>query len=161
MPSWKTLRTSTCKGRSTSWSLPCERTALRLDDLTARADASHDRADRAAVRADASQERADVAERRADTTEGRVDELEAHSALDRVMLAELQADGTVSRENVAQLEAALVASRVIGAAVGILMASRNVGQDEAFAILRAASSRNNVKLRDLAETIVDGADAIK
>jgi hypothetical protein len=112
-------------------------------------------------RADASHERADAAEARADAAERRVDEAEARSAIDRELLAELQADGVLSREHVADLQTALVTSRVIGAALGILMASRNIGEAEALTVLKVASQRSNTKMRTLAETIVAGAVAIK
>ena len=54
----------------------------------------------------------------------------------------------------AQLEQALTSSRTIGAAIGILMASRDVDQVEALRLLRQASSRSNTPMRDLAEVIV-------
>ena len=77
------------------------------------------------------------------------------------MISELQADGVLGQEHVAQLETALVSSRVIGAAIGILMASRNIDQDEALTVLKGASQRSNTKMRDVAATIVAGADASK
>ena len=42
---------------------------------------------------------------------------------------------------------------VIGRAKGILMARSGVTDDEAFAMLKSASQRMNVKLRDIAETV--------
>ena len=106
-------------------------------------------------------QRAEASQQRADESERRADEAEARSAVDREMIAELQADGVLSREHAADLEAALVTSRSIGSALGILMASRNIGQEEALLILKGASQRTNTKMRVLAETIVAGADAIK
>ena len=44
---------------------------------------------------------------------------------------------------------------VIGRAKGILMARSGASDDEAFAMLRAASQRMNVKLRDIAQTITE------
>ena len=44
---------------------------------------------------------------------------------------------------------------VIGRAKGILMARSGVTDDEAFAMLKAASQRMNVKLRDIAQTIAE------
>jgi transcriptional regulator with GAF, ATPase, and Fis domain len=44
---------------------------------------------------------------------------------------------------------------VIGRAKGILMARSGVSDDEAFAMLKGASQRMNVKLRDIAETITE------
>ena len=48
-----------------------------------------------------------------------------------------------------------MASRaVIEQAKGILMAQRDCSADEAFDMLRRASQRENVKLRDVAQRIV-------
>ena len=44
---------------------------------------------------------------------------------------------------------------VIGRAKGILMARSGVSDDEAFAMLKSASQRMNVKLRDIAQTITE------
>lgn len=44
---------------------------------------------------------------------------------------------------------------VIGRAKGILIARSGVSDDEAFAMLKAASQRMNVKLRDIAQTITE------
>lgn len=52
-----------------------------------------------------------------------------------------------------------VASRdVIGQAKGILMARQGVSADEAFDVLRRGSQRLNVKLRSLAERVVEQAE---
>jgi tetrahydromethanopterin S-methyltransferase subunit F len=91
--------------------------------------------------------RADAADRRADASEARAE-------IDRQVVAELEASGELSRAHVEQLEAALKSSRTIGAAIGMLMASRLVGEEEAFAILKQASQRGNVKIRDLAADLV-------
>lgn len=55
-----------------------------------------------------------------------------------------------------ELEAGLLTSREIGAAVGILMATHHINQDEAFQMLSQASQRLNRKLRDIAGGIVRG-----
>ena len=112
-------------------------------------------------RADAAERRADAAESRAGATEVRIDTLEARAEVDRELLAELQADGVLAREHVEQLQGALTSSRVVGTALGILMTSRNIGQDEALTVLKGASQRSNTKMRDVAATIVAGADAIR
>jgi transcriptional regulator with GAF, ATPase, and Fis domain len=52
-----------------------------------------------------------------------------------------------------QMRLALQSRDVIGQAKGILMARQHVSADEAFAILRRASQRMNVKLRELAERV--------
>jgi len=86
----------------------------------------------------------------------RVDEQEARALVDREMIAELQADGVLSREHAEHMERALRSSRVIGASIGILMESRHLSEDEAFATLSQTSQNSNRKLRDIAELIVRG-----
>ena len=54
-----------------------------------------------------------------------------------------------------QLAQALENRDVIGQAKGIIMASQNVGSDEAFDVLRRASQRANRKLADVARDIVE------
>jgi GAF domain-containing protein len=53
-----------------------------------------------------------------------------------------------------QLRSSLVSRAVIDQAVGVIMATEHCPQDKAFALLRTASQNTNVKLRDLAVTIV-------
>ena len=74
--------------------------------------------------------------------------------IDRELIAALQADGVLHQEHVAELQAALTSSRTIGAALGILMSSRNLTQEEALVVLKETSQRTNTKLRDLAQTLV-------
>ena len=76
--------------------------------------------------------RADAADLRADAAKDRVDDLEARATVDRELIAALQSDGVLHQEHVAELQVALTSSRTIGAALGILMASRNIGQAEAL-----------------------------
>ncbi len=84
----------------------------------------------------------------------RIDQLETHVNIDRELILELHEAGMLQRQRVEQLEQALRTSRTIGAAIGIIMASRSASQDEAFALLRSASQRSNRKLRDLADEVV-------
>jgi transcriptional regulator with GAF, ATPase, and Fis domain len=58
-----------------------------------------------------------------------------------------------------QLEEALRSRDVIGQAKGILMAREGVSADQAFEMLRRASQRLNVKLRDVAGSVVDPSAA--
>jgi hypothetical protein len=58
------------------------------------------------------------------------------------------------RTRVANLEVGLSSSRQIAAAVGIVMAQRLCGYDEAFDLLRAASQRTNRKVRELADEVL-------
>lgn len=55
----------------------------------------------------------------------------------------------------ANLQAGLITREVIGQAEGILMERERITSDEAFDILRRASQHLNVKLRDVAQTLVD------
>ena len=126
----------------------------QIDELVALVAANHAQIAELQQRCDGSLARADGAEARADAAERRADEMEARSTIDREMIAELQADGTIAREHVQQLETALATSRTIGAAIGMLMGSRNISQDEAFEVLKGVSSRTNTKLRDVAQTLV-------
>jgi hypothetical protein len=53
------------------------------------------------------------------------------------------------------LEHALVTREMIGQAIGILMERERITADQAFDILRRASQRLNVKLRDVAQDLVE------
>jgi GAF domain-containing protein len=54
-----------------------------------------------------------------------------------------------------QLEQALASRTTIDQAIGILMAQQRCTADEAFALLRAHSQRNNRKIRDIAADIIE------
>jgi transcriptional regulator with GAF, ATPase, and Fis domain len=56
-------------------------------------------------------------------------------------------------DTVASLHEALVARDVIGQAKGIIMATRDVDADAAFALLAKTSQRRNIKLRNIAEEV--------
>ena len=58
-----------------------------------------------------------------------------------------------------QMEEALQSRDLIGQAKGILMAREGITADQAFDMLRRASQRLNMKLRDVAGAIVDPASA--
>ena len=60
-------------------------------------------------------------------------------------------------EQAEQLAEGMATNREIGAAVGILMATHKIGQEEAFDLLSKASQRLNRKLRDIARGIVGGS----
>ena len=64
-----------------------------------------------------------------------------------------------SAEREAQLDAKADSRDVIGMAKGIIIAQQKVSDDEAFDILRRASQRMNMKLRELAQRIVEGPPA--
>ena len=61
-----------------------------------------------------------------------------------------------SRALADQLQEAMASRAVIEQAKGVLMAEERCGPEEAFEMLRRASQRENVKLRDIAQRIVSG-----
>ena len=58
-------------------------------------------------------------------------------------------------ERASQLEQALVARSIIDQALGVLMSQNRCTREAAFGILRRASQNRNVKLRDVAATIIE------
>jgi hypothetical protein len=89
--------------------------------------------------------------------ERRADDLEVQAGIDRELIIDLQADGLVHAEQTANLEQALKSSRTIGAAIGLLMGSRNLDEDRAFAVLKQVSRNSNRKMRELAAELVQNA----
>jgi transcriptional regulator with GAF, ATPase, and Fis domain len=63
-------------------------------------------------------------------------------------------------KKVEQLEAGIRTRQVIGQAVGIVMATRQVMAADAFEILKTISQNANVKLKEVAASLVEGADAL-
>lgn len=55
----------------------------------------------------------------------------------------------------AQMEQAVATRHVIGEAMGILMGSHHLSEDQAFDVLRRYSQENNVKLREVARLICE------
>ena len=53
-----------------------------------------------------------------------------------------------------QLRSSIVSRAVIDQALGVIMATERCPQDKAFALLQRVSQNTNVKVRDLAATIV-------
>jgi hypothetical protein len=82
----------------------------------------------------------------------------ADADLDRAALTAagvaLALAGSNHRRRAANLEKALVSSRRIGAAVGILMGRHQCRYDEAFDAMCRASQRSHRKLRDIAEDVL-------
>lgn len=64
--------------------------------------------------------------------------------------------GHARRES--QLTEAIASRRTIGIAIGLVMARYRIDQDRAFQFLVRASSTSNLKLRDIAQEVVDLAD---
>lgn len=58
-------------------------------------------------------------------------------------------------KKVAELEEGMGTRQMIGQAVGIIMATRQVDDEEAFDILKKISQTANIKLRDIAKRLVD------
>lgn len=89
----------------------------------------------------------------------------AFSVLDRAnahilaTLAGFALSGAESRDEeerrIGELRSGLISREVIGQAQGILMERERITADQAFDILRRASQRLNVKLRDVAQNLVD------
>ena len=80
----------------------------------------------------------------------------AGDAADR--LAAARSDLATATAHTEHLERALVSSRQIAMAMGILMERHRLTQEQAFERLRDLSQRSNVKLRDLAEQILYAGD---
>ncbi|HJQ42081.1 MAG TPA: ANTAR domain-containing protein [Jatrophihabitantaceae bacterium] len=62
---------------------------------------------------------------------------------------------TESYEKIRELETALITSRRIGTAVGIVMATYKVTDEAAFDLLVMASQNGHVKLREIAQQVID------
>jgi hypothetical protein len=61
------------------------------------------------------------------------------------------------RRSLERLHAALATRETISMAMGLLMGRQGIGREEAFDVLRRASQRMNVKLRDIAEQVAGGS----
>lgn len=110
------------------------------------------------VGADESAQRAHSREDLADQDRHRIDALEGRVDVDHELILELQAEGLVNAELADHLLLALRSSRLIGAAIGIVMASWKVSEVAAFEMLRLASQKANRKLRILADEVVQTGD---
>jgi AmiR/NasT family two-component response regulator len=69
-------------------------------------------------------------------------------------LDQLQARVRTAEDKAASLQRALESNRRIGMAVGILMCRQQLTEDQAVAVLKTHSQNCNVKLRELAETVI-------
>ena len=93
--------------------------------------------------------------------DGRVEPLEAAPLVGELLLHSLvqAVQRTLivgrSRRNEANLERALDSHRLIGQAMGILIERHRIVSQEAFDLLRRASQDNNVKLREVAERVIE------
>ena len=84
------------------------------------------------------------------------DDVAAGSML--IPFAALVIEARLREEDVGNLRTALETSRVIGTAVGVLMAVHRISQDAAFDVLRRASMDLNRKLREVAEEVTFTGD---
>ncbi len=73
-----------------------------------------------------------------------------------ILLASLSSVAAHHDRVESDLKKGLVSRQIIGEAVGILRAQHSASHDEAFGLLVAASNRMNLKLRTIAEQLVDG-----
>ena len=64
------------------------------------------------------------------------------------------------KKKIHDLEGGMETRQMIGQAVGILMSTRSVSSEEAFQILKRASQSSNIKLRKIAEKVIERADEI-
>ena len=87
-----------------------------------------------------------------------ISSLAAEGVISRELVASLAAEGVSDRKEIEEIKAALITSRRIGAAIGILMATKRVTEDEAFIALRDASKRSNRKLREVADEVCATGD---
>ena len=67
----------------------------------------------------------------------------------------IAASAVAYRTHAEQLEHALASNRTIGAAIGILMATHKVTEQQAFDLLRIASQNTNRNLRDIAADVTE------
>lgn len=80
--------------------------------------------------------------------------LESVGVIDREVIAQLELDGIIDQTKIANLEVALASCRRIGAAMGVVMATRKVTEEQAFTMLRQASQDTHRKLRDVADDVL-------
>lgn len=60
----------------------------------------------------------------------------------------------LARVQIANLQAGIISNRRVGMAVGIVMATMRVKDDEAFHLLRRTSQKSHRKLREVAEDVI-------
>lgn len=126
----------------------------QIEALTAQVANSQADIDSLETRVDKATSLASTSEHLAYVESRRVDQLEERVDVHQALIAALQADELLNKDQAAQLEQALRSSRVIGAAIGIVMATRDVSDVEAFRALSKASQDTNRKLRVIAEEVV-------
>ena len=88
------------------------------------------------------------------TAQRQIDQLQHQAELNHAVIVELQGQGVLDRDQIANLTVALNTARRIGAAIGIIMATQTVTEDDAFALLQRASQHLGRKLREVAEQVL-------
>ncbi|MGK5111373.1 MULTISPECIES: ANTAR domain-containing protein [unclassified Geodermatophilus] len=73
-------------------------------------------------------------------------------------LADARSDLAAATARAEGLQRALVSNRRIGMAMGILMERYRLTEEQAFDRLRDLSQRSNIKLREVAEQLVNTGD---
>ena len=84
-----------------------------------------------------------------------IDHLQDTGRIDHALLEVLREEGASQMALNENLRQALVSSRRIGAAVGIVMCQRLLTEEAAFEMLRTISQNTNMKLRDIADRVVE------
>jgi hypothetical protein len=79
----------------------------------------------------------------------------AGQAIVLASFASVAINAVASGEDVSTLRRGLLSNREIGKAVGMLMMLHGVDEQEAFAILRRYSQDLNIKLADVARTVIE------
>jgi AmiR/NasT family two-component response regulator len=87
------------------------------------------------------------------TSTGAFDDLDVRVGSILATFAALAVEAELHERDTANLEAALRTNRLIGMAIGIVMATERVTEDDAFGLLRQASNHLNRKLVDIAEHV--------
>ena len=81
-------------------------------------------------------------------------DLEAVQPVDQNMIEHLEADGVLDRGKIADREAALVSYRRIGAALGVIMATQKITEEQAFQVFRGASQSRSREMRDITDDVL-------
>jgi len=89
-------------------------------------------------------------------TAGVFDTESAGQAIVLASFASVAINAVASGEDVSTLRRGLLSNREIGKAVGMLMMLHGVDEQEAFNVLRRYSQDLNIKLADVARTVIDG-----
>jgi hypothetical protein len=126
----------------------------RFDSLEVQLGALARQVDATIVRTDSIEQNLAYERGRVDNEVARNNRLEVRADVDSAVLAQLRAEGVLAQEHSVQLEEALKSSRLIGAAIGIVMVNLKITEDKAFAVLRTVSQNTNQRLVDVARLTV-------